>query len=140
RFIFLVIPPVLYTGISLFMIINAKELPGQITINAFLVSYIISNTMGIIICWRMNRYRRIQYSYYIRQKELNRQLQEALNNIRTLRGLMPICSKCKKIRDEEGYWKHLEEYIEQHTDAHFSHSLCDSCAKELYGDKVWFKK
>lgn len=55
-------------------------------------------------------------------------------------GLVPICSNCKKIRDDEGYWNNLESYIEKHTDALFSHGLCLECAEKLYGDKEWYKK
>ena len=65
-------------------------------------------------------------------EEKNRQLQEALDNIKTLRGLLPICSICKKIRDDEGYWRKLEDYIGNHTYAEFSHSVCPTCMKMYY--------
>lgn len=68
------------------------------------------------------------------------QLEEALNSIRTLSGLVPICANCKKIRDDQGYWNRLESYIERHSDAQFSHGLCEDCAEDLYGNKEWFKK
>ena len=58
----------------------------------------------------------------------------SLTEIKTLSGLLPICAKCKKIRDDKGYWKQIEEYISTHSDAEFSHSICPQCAKELYGD------
>ena len=61
-------------------------------------------------------------------------LEEALANIKTLRGLLPICMHCKKIRDEKGYWNQLEAYIYKHSDAQFSHSICQDCAKEHYPD------
>lgn len=57
-------------------------------------------------------------------------LQDALEEINTLRGIIPICSYCKKIRDYEGYWKQLEEYISAHSEAKFSHGICDDCFKE----------
>lgn len=59
-------------------------------------------------------------------------LQKALANVKTLRGLLPICSSCKKIRDEEGYWHQVEVYIRDHSDADFSHSICEDCEKKLY--------
>jgi hypothetical protein len=65
---------------------------------------------------------------------LVRQLQDALANIKTLRGLLPICSSCKKIRDDHGYWNQLETYIGTHTDAEFTHGLCPECIKKLYPD------
>ena len=61
-------------------------------------------------------------------------LKEALNKISTLRGLLPICAACKKIRDDKGYWNQIETYIMEHTDADFSHGICPDCAKELYGE------
>lgn len=62
------------------------------------------------------------------------------NNINTLNSLLPMCAKCRRIRDDDGYWKELETYIESHTDSQFSHGLCEACAEELYGDKAWFRK
>ena len=61
-------------------------------------------------------------------------LQKALGEIKTLSGLFPICSNCKKIRDDKGYWNQIETYIRDHSDADFSHSICPDCAKELYPD------
>ena len=66
----------------------------------------------------------------------NRQLSDALEQIKTLGGLLPICSHCNKIRDDSGYWKQLEVYIGEHSDAVFSHSLCPSCQKTLYPDHI----
>lgn len=70
----------------------------------------------------------------------NRELQASKNEIKVLRDLLPICAHCKKIRDEKGYWKQIEEYIEKHTDTQFSHSLCEECLEELYGNETWFKE
>lgn len=63
---------------------------------------------------------------------VNRRLAHALANIKTLKGLIPICSSCKKIRNDDGYWQQVESYISQHTEADFSHSICDECAHRLY--------
>ncbi len=68
------------------------------------------------------------------------ELNASLENVKTLSGLIPICARCKNIRDDEGYWLQTEEYIRTHTEAEFSHSLCPSCAAELYGKEKWFKK
>lgn len=62
------------------------------------------------------------------------ELQEALTKIKTLRGLIPICAACKKIRDDQGYWNSLEAYIQEHSDAVFTHSICPDCAGKLYPD------
>lgn len=60
---------------------------------------------------------------------------EVEEEIRALWGILPIFSVCKKIRDDQGYWNQIEEYIEHHSEAFFSHSLCSSCEHELYGDQ-----
>jgi DNA-binding NarL/FixJ family response regulator len=62
----------------------------------------------------------------------NQELQEALAKVKTLRGLVPICASCKKIRDDQGYWQQVEVYVRQHSEAEFSHGLCPDCAKKLY--------
>jgi two-component system CheB/CheR fusion protein len=61
-------------------------------------------------------------------------LQKAFDEIRTLQGIIPICAKCKQIRDDQGFWSQVEVYIRDHTEAEFSHGLCPECAKELYPD------
>ncbi len=66
------------------------------------------------------------------QERLIRQLREALTKVKTLRGLLPICASCKKIRDDDGYWRKVEIYVEEHSDAVFSHSLCPDCMRKLY--------
>ncbi|MFO7558500.1 MAG: DUF3365 domain-containing protein [Desulfobacterales bacterium] len=62
------------------------------------------------------------------------ELQATLKEIKTLRGILPICSHCKKIRDDEGYWDQIESYIKEHSEADFSHSICPDCAQKLYPD------
>ncbi|OQW33518.1 MAG: hypothetical protein A4E19_03770 [Nitrospira sp. SG-bin1] len=70
-----------------------------------------------------------------REAELHRsneELQQALREVKVLRGLIPICASCKKIRNDGGFWQQLEEYIGEHTEAEFSHGLCQPCLKKLY--------
>jgi PAS domain S-box-containing protein len=66
------------------------------------------------------------------REKLISKLQEALDNIKTLKGLLPICANCKKIRDDKGYWNQIEAYIRDHSEAEFSHSICPGCTKKLY--------
>ncbi len=61
-------------------------------------------------------------------------LQKALSEVKTLRGFLPICSHCKKIRDDKGYWDQIESYIHKHSDAEFSHGICPECAEKHYPD------
>jgi CheY-like chemotaxis protein len=69
-----------------------------------------------------------------RQLDLIRQLKEALAASRTLKELLPICSSCRKIRDDQGYWQVLEAYIRNHTATDFTHGICPECAQKLYPD------
>lgn len=68
----------------------------------------------------------------IELQKINEKLQAAIDHIKTLRGLIPICSGCKKIRDDQGYWQHLEVYLKDHSDADFTHSLCPECMQKHY--------
>ncbi|KPA16796.1 histidine kinase [Candidatus Magnetomorum sp. HK-1] len=60
------------------------------------------------------------------------QLVNALSEIKTLRGLLNICSYCKKIRDKDGNWQRIEKYIQDRSEAKFSHGMCDDCCKKFY--------
>ena len=62
----------------------------------------------------------------------NEELQQALKEVKVLRGLIPICASCKKIRNDGGFWQLLEEYLAEHSEAEFSHGLCQPCIKKLY--------
>lgn len=68
------------------------------------------------------------------KEQLIIELQDALKRVKTLNGLLPICSVCKKIRDDKGYWNQIETYIQEHSEAEFSHGLCRECAKKIYPD------
>jgi two-component system, response regulator PdtaR len=81
----------------------------------------------------------IQFALYKAKMEdernaLIRQLQDALAEVKTLSGLIPICASCKKIRNDEGFWDQVEFYISSHTDAKFSHGLCPECARKIDPD------
>jgi hypothetical protein len=62
------------------------------------------------------------------------ELQKALEEVKVLSGMLPICSFCKNIRNDEGYWQEIETYIREHTTAEFSHSICTDCMKKHYPD------
>ena len=67
------------------------------------------------------------------REELIQTLRDALAKIKRLQGMLPICASCKKIRDDKGYWNQLEAYIEEHSEAEFTHGFCPDCMKKLYG-------
>ena len=68
----------------------------------------------------------------IEKDKLIIELKEALDTVKTLSGLLPICASCKNIRDDRGYWNQIESYIQTHSEAQFTHSICPDCAKKLY--------
>ena len=75
----------------------------------------------------------------LKQAEADREsaikrLEKALSEIKTLRGILPLCSFCKKIRDDEGYWEQVDVYINRHSDADISHSICPECLRKHYPD------
>jgi uncharacterized PurR-regulated membrane protein YhhQ (DUF165 family) len=69
-----------------------------------------------------------------RRKVAEAALQKALSEVKTLRGLIPICAGCKKIRDDKGFWEKIESYLSRHSDAAFSHGMCPDCLKLYYPD------
>jgi PAS domain-containing protein len=74
------------------------------------------------------------------RERLLAELKDALANIKTLKGLLPICSYCKKIRDDKGYWELLDTYVAKHTDTQFSHGLCPECEKKALAEFEEFTK
>ena len=74
--------------------------------------------------------------YYNHLEELvdqrTSELTKALSEVKQLSGLLPICASCKKIRDDQGYWNQIESYIQRHSQAEFSHSICPDCMQKLY--------
>lgn len=102
-------------------------------------SHIIAITFGSALIWFFG-ISGIFFSFRVTTKEYKKRsalierLQTALNEVKTLKGLIPICSSCKKVRNDDGYWDQIEKYIREHSEADFSHSLCPDCIKELYPD------
>jgi len=69
-----------------------------------------------------------------RREQAERELQKALSEVKTLKGMIPICSGCKSVRNDEGYWERIESYLKQHSDAEFSHGMCPECQKKYFPD------
>lgn len=108
--------------------------PPEVTTGTLVVSMLVL----AVVSWvslraqeTMNR--RLQAANRV-LTERNEELRGASREIKTLRGILPICASCKKIRDDKGYWNKTEAYIREHSDAVFSHSVCPECARKLYPD------
>lgn len=89
-------------------------------------------TFFLIIVFLLNGRKRAEAE----RDKLIAELTEALASVKTLRGLLPICAACKKVRDDKGYWNQIEAYLGSHSEASFSHAICPDCAKRLYPDLV----
>ena len=91
------------------------------------LSLFVANVIGVVVARRFAQFRRTQFHMMLSEKEGRRLIEEAMANIRTLSGLLPICSRCKKVRDDRGYWNTVETYISEHSNAEFSHGFCPTC-------------
>ncbi|MBI3852673.1 MAG: response regulator [Verrucomicrobia bacterium] len=98
--------------------------------------YMVKGEINAPLLERSIRYAIARKQAAEEQERLIAELKEALAQIKTISGLIPICAGCKKIRDDEGFWQQLESYISRHSDAVFSHGLCPECVKRLYPDFV----
>ena len=105
-----------------------RDLSKSITSFAFLSTgiFVLFNGLSAALCFFVVKMFRIS--------RLAANLQKALYEIKTLRGILPICSYCKKIRDDSGYWNQLESYLKKHSEIDFSHSICPECAKTYFPD------
>jgi len=77
-----------------------------------------------------------RFEDFLELQRLNNELSKATDNIKLLTGLLPICSDCKKIRNEKGYWQVVEGYIMEHTHAKFSHGICPECMEKQYPEYI----
>ena len=95
----------------------------------------IMGMMGIGIGSLIFRRRILERRHSVAEREkLITELQTALATVKQMSGLLPICSSCKRIRDDKGYWNQIEIFIRDHSGADFTHSVCPDCMKEIYGD------
>jgi len=82
------------------------------------------------VCWLAQRFR----SQAAKLARMNAELKEALDQVETLEGLLPICAYCKRVRDDTGYWNQIDTYLRKRTRASFSHGYCPECAAKAFTD------
>ena len=140
RYYLQIIPALCMSFFGIYLFIFIKDSTSiMININ-FWFSYLFVNVIGLWISWTMHTYRRQQFAAQREQMTLTEKLQAANDEIKTLQGILPLCSGCKKIRDDKGYWSQLDAYIEANTDTQFSHGMCSGCIEKLYGEQEWYKR
>lgn len=107
-----------------------QEYPDRDSLNTAYYVTIVGITFFTFLLALVSEY--FKNRYLQRIEETNARLREALDSIKTLKGLLPMCAWCKKIRNDQGYWDKLEHYLSWHTEAEFSHGMCPECqAREL---------
>jgi hypothetical protein len=112
------------------MIIAKKPEPSSLA--AILISLILALAIGLVCSRRLHRARRQSFASHLLERETGVLLEAALAQLKTLEGILPICSACKKIREEDGAWVGLDEYVSDHSAARFSHGMCPDCIARLY--------
>ncbi len=127
----------LFSCAMLIMGLWLRPWPDEPTTLAALTSLLTSNILGAGISSELQLWRRRQFVTLCRERELSTSLEKALHEVKTLRGILPICMHCKKIRDDSGYWQQVEQYVTENTDAQFSHSLCPDCMQSEYPGVDW---
>jgi len=88
-------------------------------------------SLSLVLAWMARTTWRKQMASQAEREHLIQDLTHALAEVKNLKGMLPICGHCKKIRDDQGYWNQMETYISEHTEATFSHGVCPDCANEL---------
>jgi hypothetical protein len=99
---------------------------------ATLAAYFFSNILGIYLSGRFKQSDRNQFVTLMQEREAKTQLETTLAEVKVLRGIIPICAFCKKIRNDEGYYEAVEAYVKRHSEADFSHTYCPDCIKKHY--------
>ena len=131
--------------IAYYEVLIAFLLPmvSPIAIRSLLIADDFHLALGIGLCVytaaMLPAWKNINHSW-IDSILLNNKLEAAMAEIKTLKGIIPICANCKNIRDDKGFWNQLESFISKHLDAEFSHGICPDCAKELYPELEIGKK
>lgn len=96
------------------------------------ILYPIWNTAIRVVSFSILAYTILRITALLeRERKISADLQKALAEVKTLKGLLPVCAWCKKIRNDKGYWLQLEEYIEKNSDAQFTHGVCQACADKI---------
>jgi hypothetical protein len=120
------------------MRINIHRAGVDVDPTLFIIPFFVGGIAGFLIGHMKDNWLKLNSELEFLVEQRTEELQNALKEIKTLSGILPICASCKKIRDDKGYWKQVETYIKEHSDAEFSHGMCGKCAEKLYGDQEWF--
>lgn len=121
-----------FSIVSLLIAAWAGAEPARLT--ALTGAFVTANTVGAFASWQMNHRRRQIYLASVRETELRGSLEQALAEVKTLRGLLRICAWCKRIHSDEEEWQSVESYVQNHSHAEFTHGICDHCLRDKFGE------
>lgn len=119
------------TNLGFLALIFTKK-PDRASLALFVFKLILALVIGLICSRQLHRARRKSFAAHLIERETGALLEAALAEIKTLEGILPICSACKKIRREDQSWVGLDEYVSEVTTARFSHGVCPDCITRLY--------
>ncbi|MBT3231293.1 MAG: DUF3365 domain-containing protein [Calditrichaeota bacterium] len=125
-------------GISVSIPMTPLEENSRLAVNSMLVGHSFLWLLGLGGILFSTNYLNIRIRERTKlladREKMILELKDAMDSVKVLGGLIPICANCKDIRDDKGYWKQIEEYIAKRSEAAFTHSICPKCTKELYPD------
>jgi DNA-binding response OmpR family regulator len=113
---------------------NEDDILAMKAVKLGAADYLFKGDMHGLLLIRSIRYAIQRKKNEIEREGLINELQNALNEVKRLSGLLPICASCKSIRDDKGYWQRIEKYMSEHAEVQFSHGICPACARKLYPD------
>lgn len=132
RFIYQFVGISIFSGIEIMSLQYNKFYTSEEQYILFVLILLTVNVIGFFTSRRVHRIRREYYFLWASEFNLNLKLQDALDNITTLKTLIPMCASCKNIRNDEGFWEEVDEYITKNTDSNITHGICPDCTKKLY--------
>ena len=121
------------TGVIPLVPVSQKQIDSIPSWASFLVTFLFMVSIIIFIAGNIGN---LLAEKIKALEEKNDELIKANEEVRKLQGILPICSNCKKVRDDKGYWNQVESYIESHSTASFTHSMCPECSDKLYGERI----
>jgi hypothetical protein len=110
-----------------------KDYDRPVVRTDILTAHLCAHVIGVVTSWQYKRVRRDQFLAIRDAEHAHTQEQRAWSEVNVLQGILPICSNCKRIRDESGEWSPVEAYLKRHSEADFSHGICPDCERDLYG-------
>jgi len=123
-----------FAAANIFLFVFLNPLADGLARLALATAVVVANVMGLVISRNSHHMKRQRFAATLREAELRESLDRSLAEIKTLRGILPICAHCKRVRDDAGYWQKVEVYVRDRTHAEFSHGICPQCAKLHWGE------